>query len=223
MIIPGNGINRPAKARLPATRKTYVAYERLVTRPGGSPCVTTGYRVLPTGVDPGFGATADRDFNDILAEYQPCPAAARPQAGSPPSVLAESFWQEVPLPNPRPRIAPGWAITGKASYLETSGSTSHSFTRDTPFGPMRVVATGAYYVDWGDGTRTGPHAGEGRPWPDGRITHTYQDVGSYDVVVTERWTATWRVGGRTGQLTELRTVGRIESFRVEQIQAVVVG
>ncbi len=62
--------------------------------------------------------------------------------------------------------------------------------------------------------------GEGGPWPDGRITHQYTDVGIYDVVVTERWTATWRLGAASGSLAELRTTGRIDDFPVEQIQAV---
>jgi hypothetical protein len=41
------------------------------------------------------------------------------------------------------------------------------------------------------------------------------------VVVTERWTATWSFGSESGRLDELRTVGRIDDFPVQQIQAVV--
>ena len=83
------------------------------------------------------------------------------------------------------------------------------------------MATGKYYVDWGDGTTTGPHSVEGGPWPDGQITHEYIHIGAYDVVVTERWTATWSFGSESGTLDELRTVGRIDDFPVQQIQAVV--
>ncbi len=108
------------------------------------------------------------------------------------------------------------------AYLETRGSTTHTYTDpNTPFGPLTIVATGKYYVDWGDGTRTGPHPDEGGPWPDGRITHEYIHIGEYDVVVTERWTATWSFGSESGVLDELRTVGRIDDFPVQQIQAVV--
>ncbi len=131
------------------------------------------------------------------------------------------FWQDVPLPKPEPQIQPGRAITGKYAYLETRATTSHTFTQDdTPFGPLEIVATGRYYVDWGDGTTTGPHPHEGGPWPDGRIKHEYLRVGKYDVVVTERWTATWHFGPESGTLNELRTAGRIDDFPVEQIQAV---
>jgi len=76
------------------------------------------------------------------------------------------------------------------AYLETRGSTTHTYTEpNTPFGPLEIVAHGTYYVDWGDGEHSGPHPDEGGPWPDGRITHEYLRVGAYDVVVTERWTA----------------------------------
>ena len=136
--------------------------------------------------------------------------------------MAVRYWQDVPLPAPAPHIAPGRAITGMFAYLETRGSTTHTYTEpNTPFGPLQIVAQGAYYVDWGDGTSTGPHPDEGGPWPDGRITHEYLRVGAYDVVVTERWTATWSFGAESGSLDELRTVGRIDDFPVEQIQAVV--
>jgi hypothetical protein len=132
------------------------------------------------------------------------------------------FWRSVPLPTPEPYIAPGRAITGLFAYLETRGETTHTFTEpNTPFGPLEIVAKGAYYVDWGDGTKTGPHPHEGGPWPDGRIKHEYLRVGTYDIVVTERWTATWSFGTESGNLDELRTVGRIEDFPVQQIQAVV--
>ncbi len=46
-------------------------------------------------------------------------------------------------------------------------------------------------------------------------------IGFYDVVVTERWTATWSFGDQSGTLEELRTVVRIDDFPVQQIQAVV--
>ncbi len=53
------------------------------------------------------------------------------------------------------------------------------------------------------------------------VTHEYLNVGAYDVIVTERWTATWSFGAESGTLDELRTVGRIDDFPVQQIQAVV--
>jgi hypothetical protein len=160
--------------------------------------------LLDPPVDPGLGAG-----------LSPAPDTA--------GTLAIRYWRSIPLPKPEPHIAPGRAITGLLAYLETRGSTTYTYTEpDTPFGPLTIVATGKYYVDWGDGTRTGPHSREGGPWPDGRITHEYINIGDYDVVVTERWTATWSFGAESGVLDELRTVGRIEDFPVQQIQAVVI-
>lgn len=125
------------------------------------------------------------------------------------------------MPKPVPRIAPGWAIVGKMAFLETNGVTTMTHNNDSPFGPLVIVATGRYYVEWGDGDSSGPHSGEGRPWPDGQIKHDYQWAGTYDVVVTQRWTATWSLGGQSGILRELRTAGRIEDFPARELQAVV--
>ncbi len=174
-------------------------------------------------MDPAVGSIPDRLFGNLRANIpnaQPIRAGiARPRG---PGRTQTRILEDVPLPEPEPYIAPGRAITGLLAYLETRGTTAHTYTEpDTPFGALSIVATGKYYVDWGDGTSTGPHSDEGGPWPDGRITHEYIHIGAYDVVVTERWTATWSFGSESGSLDELRTVGRIEDFPVQQIQAVV--
>lgn len=204
-------------------RPRYVAYERLTKGPDGKTCVTTGYREVPPGGDAALAAIDNRDSFDITQfNYPECPPdPTRPTDTQTPRAYAVRFWEERPLPVPQPTIAPGRAITGKLAYLETRGETRQTFSADTPLGPLRVDATGVYFVDWGDGTTTGPHSVEGRPWPDGAITHQYIDVGTYDVVVTERWTADWQLGEASGRLGELRTVGRINRFPVEQIQAVI--
>jgi hypothetical protein len=137
-------------------------------------------------------------------------------------MIAMRYWEQVPLPKPAPYIAPGRAITGKVAYLETNGKITETYTNSmTPYGQLVIVASGSYEVDWGDGTAPKSHAFEGEAWPHGRITHVYEDVGSYDIVVTERWTATWSLGGQQGRLRALATSGTIDNLPVEQIQAVV--
>ena len=137
-------------------------------------------------------------------------------------MIAMRYWEQVPLPKPAPHIAPGRAITGKVAYLETRGAVARTYTNPTTmYGQLIIVATGSYEVNWGDGTTTGPHAFEGKAWPDGRIIHDYLEIGSYDIVVTERWSATWSLGGESGLLRTLQTSGRIDDFPVEQIQAVI--
>lgn len=136
-------------------------------------------------------------------------------------MAAARYWEQIPLPRPAPAIAPGRAITGKLAYLETNGELAHAYAHSTVLGPLNIVAHGSYTVEWGDGTTTGPHSFEGKPWPDGQITHDYLNVGSYNVVVTEKWTADWSLGGESGTLRTLQTTGAINDFPVQQIQAVI--
>ncbi len=95
------------------------------------------------------------------------------------------------------------------------------YTNNTVLGPLEFLAKGSYSVDWGDGETSGPHSFEGAPWPDGQITHEYLNVGNYNVVVTENWTAKWQLDGESGTLRTLQTTGRIDNFPVQQIQAVI--
>ncbi len=192
----------------------------------GAPCVRMFDIWIPLDAEPPNSGVPERLSvcpDNLLQDPGTIPVAGSEPALETPRSYAARYWRDIPLPTPDPHIAPGRAITGMFAYLETRGTTTHSFTEpNTPFGPLTIVARGWYYVDWGDGTHTGPHADEGGPWPDGEIKHEYLRVGDYDVVVTERWTATWSFGSQSGTLDELRTVGGIDEFPVQQIQAVVV-
>ena len=54
------------------------------------------------------------------------------------------------------------------------------------------------------------------------MPHVYQDSGSYDVVVIQRWVVDWSVAGQTGTIgAGLSTTGTIEDFPVEAREAVV--
>lgn len=217
----------------PAPVVKYIPYDRVTTGPDGQPCVTTGY--YAEGTQPNDAAGVDtvthnvRDIHNLPPlEYPPCPrqpqAPGQPVLNEPaetPSMIARRYWEEVPLPHPQPRIAPGRAITGKLAYLETRGFTSRTYTNDTIVGPLRIDATGSYTVAWGDGATSGPFSFEGEPWPGGAITHEYIAVGFYDVVVTQHWTARWSLGGQSGVLRTLQTSGSITDFPVQQIQAVI--
>lgn len=208
----------------------YYAYDRLTTGPDGQPCVTTGY--APVGTQPNDSTTLDPVTLQILdahnmspLEYPPCPArpavAGEPVPVETPSIIARRQWENIALPRPRPTIAPGRAIAGKPAFLETRGEVSHTYSFSTPLGQLDIHATGQYMVSWGDGERTGPYTTEGLPWPNGHITHEYINIGYYDIVVTEQWTATWTLAGERGVLRRLGTSGQIDDFAVEQIQAVI--
>lgn len=155
----------------------------------------------------------------------PCPPSRTRPAPVDPAALALQFWKTIPLPVPQPSIPPGYAITGKPAYLVTHGQTSPAtYVFTTPIGLLKITAHGRYSVDWGDGsspTWTGPYSTEGQPWPQGDITHTYEFVGSYNVLVTEGWSATWALAGASGTLGGLRTTAEVAGFPVQQVQAVI--
>ena|SRR5581483_8689105 len=204
----------------PQTPSFKVAIPELGSAADGQPCIETVARSYGT---PEAAAAADaaqeqRWLTLVGQGYPLCPGVTAP-AGNP-VAMALQFWGEVPLPVPAPHIAPGRAITGLPAYLETEGMTAKDFGRGTPLGPISIGAHGRFYVDWGDGTHDGPFDVVGAPWPDGTISHTYTKTGAYDVVVTERWTATWSLAGRGGPLGGLQTVGRISQFPVDEVQAV---
>lgn len=113
-----------------------------------------------------------------------------------------------------PVIEPGRAITGVEMFLQTGreleqttdsivvkvGEDYSAFPVVTDImGDVSLTAQGAYTVDWGDGTVTGPHHVPGGPFPgDGRlgaVTHTYVDtnVDGWPVTVTDVWTVELRV------------------------------
>jgi hypothetical protein len=229
------GPNGRTATRVVTATKRYVPYNRLGTGPDGQPCATTGYveeNTTPADerllIDPNPRETNIPTYGSdlrILENYPPCPlqpvAPNQPAPVETRSMAAARVWEQVPLPKPGPRIAPGRAITGKLAYLETQGVTSYPYSTVTTFGPLTISATGTYTIDWGDGTKSGPHSFEGAPWPEGKITHQYTKVGTYNVVVTEKWTANWSLDGESGTLRTLQTSGRIDNFPVEQIQAVI--
>ncbi|MDQ1374133.1 MAG: hypothetical protein QOJ09_1471 [Actinomycetota bacterium] len=212
----GKGSGKSSGSSQPVFRGRYPI---LSADASGGTCVDTATRTFPSQAEAtSFELAQEQRWRTLVAQYPLCPNAVVPQQN--PAVLAEVFWGEVLLPHPAPEIAPGWALTGKLSFLETRAPTTQSFTRDTPLGPLTITAAGEFLVDWGDGTSTGPHPYAGAPWPDGRITHGYSTKGTVNVVVTERWRATWQLAGQSGTLTALSTQGRLDGFAVREVQSV---
>ena len=139
-----------------------------------------------------------------------------------PAVIATRFWETIPLPAPKPAVPPGFAITGKPAYLVTHGQVAPAaFNQQTVVGALHITARGTYEINWGDGSVTGPYAAEGRPYPNGNIAHTYDNVGTDTITVTETWTATWELGAAGGTLQQLQTRGTVAAFPVRQVQAVI--
>ena len=209
--------------------KTYIPYDKIMVGPDGQACIGTGYYESGSSVPrPVQGPTESEEgpgnSSSLYSTAPPCPRRLGPSGAASletPAMVARRHWEDIVLPDPRPRIAPGRAITGKTAYLETVGQRSYTYSNTTVFGPLVIIATGSYWISWGDGEATGPYAVEGMPWPDGTITHEYQSVGLYDIMVTERWNASWQLGGKSGVLRGMETTGNIDDFPVQQIQAVI--
>jgi hypothetical protein len=192
--------------------------------PDGSLCIATAVVSVPGGPNSALAAEAEQAWLRLLRTYHLCPGATSP--GPSVTAFAEAFIRTIALPVPRPRIAPGSAITGKRAYLETRSTlTPPDVVQPTPFGPLDVAITGEYFVHWGDeadlGEFAGPFETEGHAWPDGTITHTWDRAGTDTIVVEARWTATWQLGPDHGVLTGLQTTATIAGFPVQSLQAVI--
>ena len=182
-------------------------------------CIDFVRQVVPGGAVGLRGREAEERALELIAIYDVCPGVQRPVA-SPAAVARQVIEEFLPAP-PVPEIDPGYAITGKPSYLETKGNLRPAAqTRATSLGDIEVTFAGRYVVDWGDGVEE-TFEFEGGPWPEGRIQHTYTHVGHYNVVVSIEWVADWRIGTTTGRINNgLASVARIDNFEVRQLQAV---
>jgi hypothetical protein len=192
-------------------------------RNGGTPesCLDTTTTRRDTPMNGGevmeyTAVTKWAELNSIAA------CSDEPEATVTPAQVAEAFLRTVPLPPPAPEIAPdGQAITGLAAFLETNGALAHALGPETTaLGPISVEATGAYWVDWGDGSpEAGPFAFEGEAYPTGRIWHHYRWTGNYTVTLRQRWSATWSLGGDSGTVEGLlsETTVPVEVFEVQAV------
>ncbi len=155
-----------------------------------------------------------------LCEGEEVPAGAAPAFD--PAAAAESWWAAQALVAPEPVIAPGEMLVGLDAVLQANTDMTLDLAAPTtPFGALDVDISSELYVDWGDGTVTGPHDHPGEPWPEGAITHVYRYEGAYDVVVTQEWSATWTFGDQSGTLPVTETSGTIDDFPVREVQAVI--
>lgn len=168
----------------------------ITTAPDGTACTAVDGAML--ALDDPTPAIRTRDFwfeyddlTDQGLEPAACPWLA--SSGQPPITrhVEDSVVQ------PSPRTNPGQGVVGKPTYLVTNGATTYprtTFSTAIAGIPVswEVEADGAFTVDWGDGTVTGPHDSVGGPWPDGDIHHTYTDRGTYTITVTQVWTVRYR-------------------------------
>jgi hypothetical protein len=168
------------------------------------------------------------EVNNLPPELRPtgdCPPGTGPGLDAREAQQAMVTLLRQRLPRPQLHIAPGFGLTGMPAYLETGRGLSVGSERlqvELSTGPVnaRFRGHGSYTVDWGDGTVTGPHRIVGAPWPEGTVTHTYVDEGSYEVRVNDRWSVTFTVEGLPPQTVGLDLTGDALRFEVRERRSV---
>ncbi|MFO7778175.1 MAG: hypothetical protein R6V28_07485, partial [Nitriliruptoraceae bacterium] len=170
------------------------------------------------------------EFPDIQVN-EDCPGD---QAAAVPAVVLRDAVRAMvvgQLPRPELAIAPGFALAGLETYLDTGGAHDLLYLQNEPIllGPfafdVEIEATGQTTVDWGDGSRPVTYTVPGQPYPDGEIRHTYRDAATVTVTVTDRWRIDFRATTANGTVltdtvdAELEQV-LIEDFEVREYRAV---
>lgn len=217
----GTGSTAPARAATVAT---------------GSTPATTGYLNPCIAVNPNGTKTALQPLSGYRGNFCGVPITALPATAHqgtaqpaqppppPPSAVAASYWAQQganQLPSPHPYIAPGYALAGLPGYLEVRAPLTATFTDSTRLGTLTIQATATVWVNWGDGdSNDGPYHTSGGPWPNGTIHHYWDNDGTYAIVVSEDWSATWSLAGQSGTLGGLQTQGSIPKFEVGQVESV---
>lgn len=201
----------------------YASFPTLETGPDGR-CIRNRWRAYPDAIAAAAAVDAQNALWRLAAAGFPlCQRTPVPETT--PAAQAAEYWRVVGedlLPRPTPRIAPGFMLAGKLAYLEAGTVPTARFEHPTPAGVLTIDARAEHYVDWGDDSELdGPFGDAGGPWPDGTITHYWTDVGHYDVRVIQRWVGRWSLGADSGELAGLETVGVIDDFPVEELQAVI--
>jgi hypothetical protein len=170
------------------------------------------------------------EFPDIQVDAD-CPGD--PAAAVPAVVLRDAVRSTVvgQLPRPELAIAPGFALAGLETYLDTGGDHGLIYLQTEPLrvGPfafdVEIEASGETIVDWGDGSPPVTYDVPGRPYPEGEIRHTYVDAATVTGTVTDRWRIDFRATTAGGAVltdsvdAELEQV-LIEDFEVREYRAV---
>jgi hypothetical protein len=158
----------------------------------------------------------------------PCPQAgpAAPAAPPPPQpgasiVSGATLTLQRQLPQPSLTVQPGYAVTGLRAYLQIGTPDNRPFTFQGFENAVSMLCSWTSFdVAWGDGTVDNGVSSTGGPWPNGDVTHVYQQASPQDdLMVTEHWSCPWhdQIGG--AGLLALETQGDLP-LEVREIQTV---
>jgi hypothetical protein len=125
------------------------------------------------------------------------------------------------LPQPTLRVEPGYAVTGLRAYLQIGSPDHLPFVFQGFHNAVSMACSWTGFdVAWGDGTVDNGVTSTGGPWPDGNVTHVYQQASrDDDLAVTEHWACPWhdQIGG--AGLLDLQTRSDLP-LEVREIQTV---
>jgi hypothetical protein len=128
------------------------------------------------------------------------------------------------LPRPELYIAPGFALAGLETYLDTGWQhvLKHSRVEALTVGPftyyVEIEASGETIVDWGDGSPPVTYTVPGRPYPEGEIRHTYMDAATVTVTVTDRWRIDFRATTAGGAVLTDSVDAELEQVLIEDLE-----
>ena len=201
-----------------------LASNREGSQTSAGPVVLTPQQLAYQYCTSGAAANMPSDVIALCAQFM-TPAPPGTPAPPPPTAadIAASWSQSATLPNPRLRIRPGYAVTGLTAYLEIGTPSPWTVTIPDPVRNDAItVSCGptTFDVNWGDGSPVEQTTSTGGPYPNGDVTHDYQQAApSYTVTVTEHWACRWSdPQGNGGTLTGLRSAGRLP-LEVREIQS----
>ena len=156
--------------------------------------------------------SAIETWNSLDATYPICRYRSGVSSSAPkvdPAQTVTTYWNQSvqnQLPVPQFSVPPGFALTGLTSFLTATCTTSKTFYDNTPIGTATIAATGELWVRWKSGQDwSGPYNSCGLPWPNGNITHVYENQGSATISLKETWSASWTLAGTSGALGGLYT------------------
>jgi hypothetical protein len=157
----------------------------------------------------------------------PCPQAGPPGPPAPPPqpggqiVAGATLTLQQELPQPKLTVQPGYAVTGLRAYLQIDTPDNLPFTFQGFRNAVSMVCHWTSFdVAWGDGAVDTGITSTGGPWPDGDVTHVYQQASpGDDLRVTEHWSCPWhdQIGG--AGILQLQTQGDLP-LEIREIQTV---
>ena len=162
------------------------------------------------------------------APGEPAQTVAAPAPPVPTFAEIQSAYRELPFSKPTVSIQPVGlkTLVNLPTFYEATWPDDNGLQPGETSEPVQLlswtvefkVAAQDYRYDFGDGTTSDWTSSTGGVYPDGDITHTYEETGDVDVKVDARLTGQYRVNG--GEWQDIATVADLQDEPVATLQVV---